>query len=225
MQSERRSFFSKLAAFFAAGGAMAAAKTPEPEGGVWLVDPRYVNLEELADIKVVPNIPEGALLVPYLAPILDGAPTFPPMMRVPDLSRVEAEALLKVRDETERLEVALAGVSAAAHGATGALNTADRDDWAWHPAYQDTLDLRRKFDAALMVIRQRIPEGERIVFWPCGSVGYGQPPEGTKCCNPQCEPCRTGAASVVSGGFMLTATIAYGSPSEALAAFMKEGTV
>lgn len=83
-----------------------------------------------------------------------------------------------IADDAERREVSLAGVSAAAHGATGALNTAQRDDWAWHPAYQDVLDLRRKFDAALRILTERIPTGQQIMLYPCGCSAIANLPDG-----------------------------------------------
>lgn len=51
------------------------------------------------------------------------------------------------KSEVERLEVALAGCDAAALGATK--HPAKRGDWAWTPAYQSVLELRRKYEALL----------------------------------------------------------------------------
>jgi non-ribosomal peptide synthetase component F len=49
--------------------------------------------------------------------------------------------------ETERLHVQLAGCSVAALGWNK--NPAVRGDYGWSPAYQDVLDLRRKYEAML----------------------------------------------------------------------------
>lgn len=103
-------------------------------------------------------------------------------------------------DSAERLEVSLAGVSAAALGAISDGHIANRGDWAWHPAYQDTLELRRKFDTALRMLSDRIPDGQQIMLYPCGCSALGNLPDGEflplmDCGNLHCED--GGAASIV----------------------------
>ncbi|MFA6294265.1 MAG: hypothetical protein WC637_20910 [Victivallales bacterium] len=48
------------------------------------------------------------------------------------------------REEIEQLQVQLGACGAAALGATK--NVAAKGDYGWSPAYQDTLDLRKKYD-------------------------------------------------------------------------------
>jgi hypothetical protein len=86
--------------------------------------------------------------------------------------------LKRAEDDAERREVSLAGVSAAAHGATDPAQVAQRDAWAWHPAYQDTLDLRRKFEASLRMLQERIPAGQQIMLYPCGCSALANLPPG-----------------------------------------------
>lgn len=110
------------------------------------------------------------------------------------------QRLQRAEEDAERREVSLAGVSAAATGATGALNTAQRGDWEWHPAYQDALDLRRKFECALRMISERIPSGQQIMLYPCGCAALGNLPDGEilplDCGS---EGHERGAASIVCG--------------------------
>lgn len=49
-----------------------------------------------------------------------------------------------LNEQIEQLQVQLAGCSAAALEATR--EPAKRGQWGWSPAYQDVLDLRRKYD-------------------------------------------------------------------------------
>jgi hypothetical protein len=58
-----------------------------------------------------------------------------------------AAVLAQSRAECDRLTTQLAGVSVAALGGTSPTAVAMRDQWGWSVAYQDTLDLRRKYDA------------------------------------------------------------------------------
>jgi hypothetical protein len=85
-----------------------------------------------------------------------------------ELFKLLYQRLERVEGDAERKEVSLAGCSVAALGGTKEENVAKPTDWAWHPAYQDVLDLRRKFDAALRIIRERAYEGSVSVLYPCG---------------------------------------------------------
>jgi regulator of replication initiation timing len=72
------------------------------------------------------------------------------------------------RDRAEQEEVQLAGVSTAAMGYT--YDVAVRGDYGWHPAYQDTLDLRIKYDklvAKLERLRKGVCEHEHCTLPAC----------------------------------------------------------
>lgn len=49
--------------------------------------------------------------------------------------------------ELDQLQVQLAGCGVAARGGTNEENVAEKGDFGWSPAYQDTLDLRLKYEA------------------------------------------------------------------------------
>lgn len=74
----------------------------------------------------------------------------------------------RAEGDAERKEMSLAGCSMAAMGATNPEHVCAPDQWAWHPAYHDVLDLRRKFDASLHILEQYLPIGRLIVLYPCG---------------------------------------------------------
>lgn len=174
---ERRSFFTKALAFCGISTAATAAM------------PRQ---------ETIANSPGAYEALGYLSRILPDDYVFmpSPMKLAQDIT----SCVDQIKDESERREVSLAGVTAAAHGATGALNTAQRDDWAWHPAYQDTLDLRRKFDATLRLLSERTPSGQQIMLYPCGCAALGNLPDG-EMLPLQCgsEGHETGAASIIRG--------------------------
>ena len=54
-------------------------------------------------------------------------------------------------DTIEQMIVQMAGVSSVALGATR--DVAQPGDYGWSPAYQDTLELRRKYDELLASLR------------------------------------------------------------------------
>jgi hypothetical protein len=84
-----------------------------------------------------------------------------------------------VLEELDRLRTSLTGCSVAAMTGTSAETDYTPDQlawhpaWTWHPAYQDVLDLRRKLESALRVIRERSPKGNVDVFYPCGCSSTG----------------------------------------------------
>jgi hypothetical protein len=76
-------------------------------------------------------------------------------------------------DEAERLTVSLAGCSVAALGGTKPEVVAKRTDWAWTPAYQDVLDLRRKYDSVVRHLSDTMPIGNAVMVYPCGCSANG----------------------------------------------------
>lgn len=105
----------------------------------------------------------------------------------------------RAEGDAERKEVSLAGCSTAAMGATNPEHVCAPDQWAWHPAYQDVLDLRRKFDAALRMIRERSPKGNVDVFYPCGCSATGPVDLPRYCGEHDPEAKLSGACSVTVG--------------------------
>lgn len=61
--------------------------------------------------------------------------------------------------DCERFQVQLAGVSVAAMGGTGPDSRAVQGQYGWSVAYQDTLDLRLRYDAAVAAL-EGIADGE-----------------------------------------------------------------
>lgn len=159
---QRRSFIARLLAIVGIGTIERAAH------GADLSNARYGQIGEQA-------AEDPMMALGYVSRIMPDHYIHgnPPMQLARDIvSHVGA-----IKNESERREVSLAGVSAAVQGATGALNTAQREDWAWHPAYQDALDLRRKFETAMRMLSERIPSGQQIMLYPCGCAAVGNLPD------------------------------------------------
>lgn len=57
------------------------------------------------------------------------------------------ERVKAAENDLEQLRVQLAGCGVAALGGTSEPVVAKKGDYGWSPAYQDTLDLRLKYDA------------------------------------------------------------------------------
>jgi hypothetical protein len=166
--SPRRSFLSRALAFI--GVALTSAKLVVTEVDAKTNTMTAEPVERWSEHRMAEALGRLSNLLPsdYVMAPRD------PMTLAEDIhAKIKHE-----RGEAERLEVSLAGVSVAAHGGTGEPVVAHREDWAWHPAYQDTVDLRRKFDAALALLRERIPAGQQIAIHPCGCVVIGDLPRG-----------------------------------------------
>lgn len=88
------------------------------------------------------------------------------------------QRLHRAEEDASRREVSLAGCSMAATGGTSPESVCTQDQWAWHPAYEDVLCLRRKFEAAIRIIEERMPSGQTVVLYVCGcsAVGTNQIP-------------------------------------------------
>lgn len=161
---ERRSFFTKMLTGVGAASAIAQASPaqtadsiqPAAASGlpIYMVDETRVDHQTIYSSAL---LPPGTYIFYYPSP----NDHFPPIMKVAD------------HNEAERLEVSLAGVSTAAHGGTSPEVVAKPTDWAWHPAYQDTLDLRRKYDAATNLIANQTTKGFQCVLYPCGCSASG----------------------------------------------------
>lgn len=77
----------------------------------------------------------------------------------------------KPNEDIDQLRAQLAGCGVAATGWNH--NPASPGMWGWSPSYQDVLDLRRKFEAAMRVIGDRSPAGLVIALYPCGCSATG----------------------------------------------------
>jgi hypothetical protein len=75
---------------------------------------------------------------------------------VPRLAKLQFDALVS---ELERLQVQLAACGVAALG--GTKHPAKKHSYGWSPAYQDTLELRRKYDALNLLYSLRRPTRKR----------------------------------------------------------------
>lgn len=69
-------------------------------------------------------------------------------------------------DELDQLRVQLAGCGVAASGWNQ--DPATQGQYGWSASYQDVLELRRKFDAAIKIIAARAPVKQDTVLYPCG---------------------------------------------------------
>lgn len=66
----------------------------------------------------------------------------------------EAPTAEENKRRVEQLEVQLAGCSVAALGGTGPEQLAKRGDFGWSPAYQDVVDLRVRYNAAISCLKR-----------------------------------------------------------------------
>lgn len=80
----------------------------------------------------------------------------------------ECDYNLSAADRAEQLQVQLAGCGVAALGGTNPDMVATPDHYGWSPSYQDVLDLRRKYGAAVRILAERSPLGQEIALYPCG---------------------------------------------------------
>ena len=99
---------------------------------------------------VAPSQPPAPPAMPRLTRALDALwnPSWWGTQRFIAAARADLAQLTAAKDSRiEQLETQLAGVSVAALGGTREPVTAKRGQWGWSVAYQDTLDLRRKYEA------------------------------------------------------------------------------
>jgi hypothetical protein len=73
-------------------------------------------------------------------------------------AKLETDAK-RLRENCEQLQVQLAGCGVAACGGTAEPSIAVKGMYGWSPAYQDTLDLRLKYDR----LREQLAERERLI--------------------------------------------------------------
>jgi hypothetical protein len=113
----------------------------------------------------------GAIAAPFAAKA--AVKQQEPELPVSERFKLIYQRLFRAEEDRERLETTLAGVSTAAHGGTSDAVVCKPGEWAYHLAYQDVIDLRRKFDALVRLASESMYMGQVVALYPCGCSASG----------------------------------------------------